>query len=146
MEQLTTYTIRSKNTTNVWVFKYDLNGFLNEFKSLEGTLSEKQINWLFRQGNFPYIEEQVKEWTKKLKHNFEILKGEPDLSFSAIWELYDNKVKKVFAERAFEKLKEADKVKCFIHIPKYKQRIAKSKEAQAHLATYINQKYFEDEY
>jgi len=27
-EQLTIYTIRSKNTTNVWVFKYDLNGFL----------------------------------------------------------------------------------------------------------------------
>ncbi|AJA67336.1 hypothetical protein MYRA21_0092 [Myroides sp. A21] len=144
-EQLTTYTIRSKNSINVWVFKYDLNGFLNEFKNMEGVLSEKQFQWFFVQGNFPYLEVTIKEWSKRLKNNFEIEKNLPVLDFEAIWKLYDNKVKRVFAEKQWNKLNDADRIKCFLHIPKYHKRIAKSKEAQAHFSTYINQRYFDDE-
>lgn len=144
-EQLTTYTIRSKNTTNVWVFKYDLNGFLNEFKNMEGVLSEKQLAWFFIKGNFPYLESTIKDWNKLLKENFEIEKNLPVLNFEAIWNLYNYKVKKVFAEKQWDKLNDADRVKCFLHIPKYLKRIAKSKESQAHLSTYINQRYFDDD-
>jgi len=143
---LKTYTIKSKNSNNVWVFKYSLNGFLNHFEILEGNLSETQEQWLDEKNNFPLREQKMKEWQKNLKQNFEITIGDPDLSFDAAWNLYGNKVKRVFAERSFEKLNKADVIKLFIHIPKYLKRINKSKEAQAHFATYINQRYFEDEY
>lgn len=143
---LKTYTIKSKNSNNVWVFKYGLNGFLNHFEILEGSLSEKQEHWLDELRHFPIREKTMLDWKMNLKHNFEISIGEPDLSFDAAWSLYDNKVKKVFAERSWEKLSKGDVVKVFLHIPKYLKRIAKTKEAQAHFATYLNQRYFEDEY
>lgn len=142
---LTTYTIKSKNSNNIWIFKYSLNGFLNHFEVLEGTLSEKQEHWLDEKGNFPIREKTMAEWKKNLKENFEIQIGEPDLSFDAAWIIFNNKVKKVYAMRCWAKLSKADIVLVFIHIPKYLKRIAKTKEAQAHFATYLNQRYFEDE-
>ena len=75
MEQTTNYTVKSKNSDNVWTFKYDLNGLLLEFKRLEGILSNNQVQWFFFKGNFPYKEVQIKEWIGKLKVNFEITIG-----------------------------------------------------------------------
>lgn len=146
MEQLTTYTVKAKNSDNIWVFKYDLNGLLTEYKRLEGTLSENQIQWFFFKGKFPHMEEQVKGWMKSLKGNFEITIGEPDLSFEAIWLLYNYKVKRVEAEKNFKKLKEADIVKLFLEVPKYNRYLAKKNHDKAHLSTFINKRMFEDDY
>ena len=146
MEQLTTYTVKSKNSDNVWIFKYDLNGFLKEFNRLEGELSEIQIRWFFVKGNFPYDEQLIKSWRLKLKANFEITIGESDLSFEALWNLYDHKVKRVEAEKQFSKLKEADVIKCFLSIKGYNKYLQKKGTGKAHLSTFINQRYFEDEW
>lgn len=146
MEQTTNYTVKSKNSDNVWTFKYDLNGLLLEFKRLEGILSENQVQWFFFKGNFPYKEVQIKEWIGKLKVNFEITIGTPDLSFEALWNLYDNKVKRVECEKQFNKLKEADVIKLFLSVPKYKDYLQRKRIAQAHLSTFINQRYFEDDW
>ena len=112
MEQLVTYTIKSKNSNNIWEFKYHLNGVLYSFKALDGVLSTKQIDWLFVKANFPYKEDQIKHWQKKLKANFEITVGEPDLSFEALWKLYDHKIKRVESEKAFNKLKQIGRASC----------------------------------
>lgn len=146
MEQLTTYTVKAKNSNNIWVFKYDLNGLLTEFKRLEGVLSENQIQWFFFNGKFPHKEDQVKGWMKSLKGNFEITVGEPDLSFESIWLLYGYKVKRVEAEKSFKKLKEADIVKLFLEVPKYNRYMAKKTHDKAHLSTFINKRMFEDDY
>jgi hypothetical protein len=145
MDQVTTYTIKSRNSPNVWQFKYHLNGVLAEFKILEGTLTDVQVQWLRNQGHFPFYETDVKEWQTKLRKNFEITIGEPDLTFTALWELYGYKVKRFEAEKCFKKLKPADLIKAFLHIPKYKKRIAHQRIAQANLSTYINQRYFDDD-
>ena len=146
MEQLVTYTIKSKNSNNIWEFKYHLNGVLYSFKALDGVLSTKQIDWLFVKANFPYKEDQIKHWQKKLKANFEITVGEPDLSFEALWKLYDHKIKRVESEKAFNKLKPADVLRCFQTVKHYDKYVNKSKVNKAHLSTFINQRYFEDEW
>ena len=128
------------------VFKYDLNGLLLEFKRLEGILSDNQVQWFFFKGNFPYKEVQIKEWIGKLKVNFEITIGTPDLSFEALWNLYNYKESRKDAEKSFSKLKEADIIKCFIQVPKYKKKIASTGIAQALLATWINKQRYNDEY
>jgi len=56
----TTYTVTGTNTNIVWQFKYRLNGLLYQFKLIEGQLDEKQTNWLFIKGKFPYTEKQFK--------------------------------------------------------------------------------------
>ncbi len=145
-DQLITYTVKSKNSATVWRFKYHLNGTLNEFKVLEGIPSEVQFNWLFKKGNFPYYETQIKEWETKLKANFEIVKGEPVLTFEALWDKYNLKVKRIESEKAFKKLKEADVIKCFLAVPGYDKYLQRKGTGKAHLSTFINQRYFEDDW
>lgn len=142
----TTYTVNSKNSDNVWTFKYDLNGHLLQFNRLEGVLSNNQVNWFFFKGKFPYYEEQIKEWIKNLKQNFEITIGTPDLSFEALWNLYNYKIKRVEAEKCFNKLKPADIIKLFIEVPKYNKYLTKKNHDKAHLSTFINKRMFEDDF
>lgn len=146
MEQSTTYTVKSKNTDNVFVFKYGLNGILCEFKILEGLLSENQIQWFFFKGKFPIAEYQIKEWIKNPKSNFEITIGTPDLSFEALWNLYNYKVKRHEAEKRFNMLKESDIIKLFIQVPKYNKYMTRKTHDKAHLSTFINKRMFEDDY
>lgn len=145
MEQLTTtYTVKIERG-DIWVFKYNLNGVLIHFNVLEGDLTEKHANWLYIQGKFPYEEKHIKDWKAKLKQ-LTIEVGEPDFSFDSLWNLYDNKVKKFESEKAFKKLKQADIVKCFLSIPGYKKYLQKKGTAKALLSSFINQRYFEDDW
>ena len=147
MEQYTTYTVKSRNSPNIWQFKFHLNGTLAEFNLLEGTLTEKQINWLSSKGHFPFYEAEVKNWQSKLSENFEIIVGEPDLSFDALWSLHNHKVSKAMALKAFNKLKPADIILCFLGNERYQKYIAtKPNLEKMHLATFINQRRWEDEY
>jgi hypothetical protein len=146
MEQLTTYTIKSKNSSNIWIFKYHLNGVLESFKALDGILTQRQVEWLFIKGKFPHQEQHIKDWQKNLKANFEITVGEPDLSFEALWRLYDHKIKRFESEKAFNKMKPADVIRCFQMVKYYDNYVAKTKVGKAHLSTFINKRYFEDEW
>jgi len=147
MEQLTTYRANGKKIGLVFLFKYDLNGNLKLFEISEGELNEEQMNWLF--SRFPATETRMQDvWMKKENYTkvFTVEKSVADLSFDALWKLYDHKIAKFHAENAFKKLKEEAIIKCFLSIPLYKKYLAHSKIAQAHLATYINGRYYENEY
>ncbi len=146
MNQLKSYTVKSKNSENIWVFKYHLNGTLAGFEILDGTLNEEQITWLFFKGKFPYLQEHVERWRQKLKANFEVVIGEPDLSFEALWILYDYKVGRQDAEKAFTKISEADIIRCFQSVPAYKKHISFKKTSQAYLSRFINGGYFKDDW
>lgn len=148
MEPLITYRAKGKEIGLVFLFKYDLNGDLRLFEICEGQLNDEQINWLYSQ-RFPANEIIIKTvWMKKenyLKH-FEIEISPADLSFDALWELYGYKENKKEAEKLFNRLKEEEKIKCFIQVPKYKKSIAQRGIAQALLSTWINKQRFNDEY
>lgn len=149
MEQLTTYTVKSKEKGLIFLFKYDLNGNLRSFEIMEGELNPRQKKWLFAMGNFPDDENVMKTiWQKKqfVTDKFEIIKATPVLDFENLWNIYNNKVKKFEAEKSYNKLKEPDKIRCFLAIKGYDKYLAKAGVAKAHLSTFINQRYFEDEW
>ena len=155
MDQLITYIIKSKLNGYVWRFKYHLNGNFISFEILEGQLTATQVKWLFggknekdqfQEAKFPIIEATIKVWQKKLKDNFEITIETPDLNFENFWNLYNHKVKKFESEKAFNKLKEADVIKCFLALPGYEKYLQKTAIAKAHLSTFINRRYYEDEW
>lgn len=146
MSQLKSYTVKSKNSENVFVFKYHLNGTLAMFEVLDGILSPEQIIWFFQKGNFPHLEQQITHWQKTLRSHFDISIGEPDLSFDAAWEKFDYKVNRKKAETAFAKMKPANIIRLFLSIDPYKKYLSRSGVAQAHLATFINQERYNDEF
>lgn len=148
MSQLSTYRAKGKTIGLVFLFKYDLNGNLRLFEIVEGELTNEQMIWLYS-GNFPATETIMKTiWQKAKKYTavFEIEKAAADLSFEALWNLYDNKVKRMESEKQFNKAKEADIVKMFLSVPDYKDYVTRKKINQAHLSTFINQRYFEDDF
>ena len=148
-EQLTTYRAKGKEIGLVFLFKYDLNGNLKLFEIAEGELNANQMKWLFASANFPADESIMRSiWMKDKKYLkvFEIEKSVANLSFEALWNLYDNKVKKFESEKSFKKLKEADIIKCFLAVPGYNKYLQRKGVAKAHLSTFINQRYFEDDW
>lgn len=148
MEQLTTYRAKGKTIGLVFLFKYDLNGNLKLFEISEGELTEIQQQWLFNQEHFPSNETKMKFWQKNKSFTkiFEVELSPADLSFEALWNLYGYKESRKDAEKFFSKLKEADIIKCFIQVPKYKKKIALSGIAQALLGTWLNKQRYNDEY
>lgn len=147
MEPLTIYRAKGKKTDLVFLFKYDLNGHLRGFQIDEGELTPEQMDWLFTR--FPANEYKMENiWMKldKYKNHFTVEKSNADLSFESFWEIYGLKHKKELAIKAWNKLTEAEKIKCFLNIKNYKNWLAKTGQAQAHLVTWLNQKRFNDEY
>jgi hypothetical protein len=148
MEQLTTYTAKGKTIGLEFLFKYDLNGNLRAFEIVEGDLNKEQIDWLFS-SNFPSAEQLMKsDWMKKEKYvkHFEVQVSPADISFDTGWKIYDHKLAKQDAEKAFKKMTEPEKIKFFISLPGYERYLKKSGIAKAHMATYINKRYYENEY
>ena len=99
----TIYTIKGRNIQILWEFHYDLEGYLIDFKILEGRLNETQIKWLFNPNRFPYREALINSW-KAIK-NFEITIGKPELTFEAFWNTYNYKVKKVSRPKSLGAIK-----------------------------------------
>lgn len=148
MEQLTTYRVKGKTIGLTFLFKYYLNGALKSFEIVEGELNEQQIGWLYSP-NFPATETDIIQvWAKAKYHikHFTVEKFAADLSFDAFWKIYDLKINKEKSQKAYEKLSEADKIKCFLAHPKYLKHLQLTGQAKAHLVTWINQKRFNDEY
>jgi hypothetical protein len=149
MESLTIYRTKGKDIGLIFLFKYDLNGNLKQFEVEEGELNGKQMKWLFSETNFPANESIMKSiWIKEEKYLkvFIIEVAPADLSFDAMWELFDNKVSKQDALKAYDKLKSGDLIKCFIEIPFYLQYLKQNPGiGKLHLSTYINKRRFDDE-
>lgn len=168
MEPLTTYRAKGKEIGLVFLFKYDLMGNLRLFEVCEGVLNPEQRHWLLTgylpdnakfenakellaqlEPRFPHEENIMKTVWMKLKkylNVFEVEISPADLSFEALWNLYGYKESRKEAEKFFNRLTEEEKIKCFIQVPKYKKKLAKSPISQALLATWINKQRFNDEY
>ncbi|MEQ3500628.1 hypothetical protein ABMY20_12795 [Tenacibaculum sp. SSH1-16] len=144
-EMVTTYTVKGRKTSIIWEFKYDLNGLLSNFKIVEGELDDQQKKWLFYYTRFPYTENKIKSWDKVYK-NFEVVIGEPDLSFDTFWNLYNYKVGKLQAKKAWDKLSKSDQLKAIKQIKAYDGMLYRKKIQKANPATYLNQRRFDDEF
>lgn len=142
----TTYTVKGRNFPNVWMFKYDLNGFLKEWILEEAELTEKQKQWLFNPVRFPYLESDIKTHFMAIK-NFDVIVGEPDISFDAFYSLYNKKVSKHTAEKAWDRLSKADKLTALKKIKEYDGYLNRKRTIdKAYPATYLNKRMFEDDF
>lgn len=149
MEQLTTYRAKGLEIGLELLFKYDLNGNLRAFNIEEGDLNPQQMKWLFAGANFPANESMMRSiWMvdPKYKKVFKVEKFTADLSFDAFWKIWNLKVKKEASEKAWNKLSESVKIKCFLNHKNYHNHLVKTGQAKAHLVTWLNQKRYNDEY
>jgi hypothetical protein len=148
MEQLTTYRAKGKDVGLEFLFKYDLNGNLKAFELAEGILEPRQMKWLFSP-NFPANESIIKTiWMKDkdYKKKFDVTVSPAVLTFDAVWELFDHKIKKFECETQWNKSNEATKIKVFTSIPAYKKYVDRKGIAQKNLASYILKRYYEDDW
>ena len=147
MESLTTYRATGKTIGLVLLFKYDLKGNLREFKIEEGELTNEQMIWLYSE-RFPANEQLIKRWSTNdnYKKVFTVEKFIADLSFESFWKIWDLKVKRENSEKAWNKLNEADRIKCFLNYKNYQRHLNLTGQAKAHLVTWLNQKRYNDEY
>jgi hypothetical protein len=148
MEQLSTYRAKGNKGELVLLFKYDLIGNLMAFEVSESELSPEQWQWLFSD-RFPAHESIILNvWMKEelyLKF-FTIVKSPADISFEAAWTLYNHKISKQDAQKAFKKMSEAEIIQFFVSIPNYEGYLKKTKVSKANMERYINGKYWENEY
>ncbi len=144
-EPITIYTVKGRNFPNVWEFHYDLEGFLVSWLLIDGQLTDKQREWLFNPSRFPYTEDVIKVW-KTIK-NIDVIVGQPDLSFDVFYNIYKYKVKRVTAEKAWKKLSKADRLEAIAGVKRYDGHLQrKHGQSKANPATYLNQRYWEDQY
>ncbi|PDS24664.1 hypothetical protein [Flavobacterium branchiophilum] len=165
----TTYTVISIQDGYVWEFKYDLNGEIMHFKKLNGSLKQKQADWLIgsdiieqimdeitgelelkktgeRKGKFAINENIMKEvWIPNLKKNFKIEVNAPTPTFDLFWKTYPenkNSVKKVAKER-WEKLTEANKIKLMKNLPEYIKEKRKANHFFPYAEVFIRQGWWD---
>jgi hypothetical protein len=141
----TIYTVKSKHTDVIWEFHYDLNGLLKEFKLVEGELNETQQKWLFFYTRFPYTENSIKAWCESIK-NFEVIIGQPQTNFELFWKVYNYKLGKIPAEKAWKKLSKSDKLKAIKSIKAYDGYLRRKGIEKAYPQKYLNQRKFDDEF
>ena len=154
-EQVTTYRVQGKEIGLIFLFKYDLNGFIRGWEVSYGELNEQQSTWLFsvpegqQAARFPSNQESfIERWLNNpdILAKFDITTRPADISFDALWALYNHKLAKQDAIKAFKKLKEDEIILCFQDVPKYLQWLKYNpKVQQLNLATYINARRYEDE-
>ena len=139
------YHIIGSSFSGIMVFKYCLNGYLTSFELKDADVfSKQQASWLFSR-HFPYQENQINNF-KSVK-NFTVTEGKFDLSFETFWNAYSNKVKRVVTEKAWEKLSDVDKIAALAGIKHYDRYLSRKRgQAKAHGATYLNQRYWEDDF
>lgn len=141
----TKYTVKAKNTPDVWEFTYSLDGVLKRAEFLNVQLNPTQINWLFIKGNFPYCEAKINHW-QTLKANFDITVNAPEPTFEIFWKTYPyNKLSnKKTAKERFEKLKYEQKIKCISKIPDYVKLKQNENQFLPYAEVYINKGWWDN--
>ncbi len=94
---------------------YNANGRLLKWDATTmQTLKAEQLQWLKNAVPMELSDPlaQFTELIEKTKGKIAITQSEFDVSFDTFWEAFSNKLHKQDAQRLFEKLSYADKVKC----------------------------------
>lgn len=111
----TSYTCISKTGGQLF-FKFDLNGYLIEFKYSGRELTETAAEYVHKM--IPKNKDQV-NWFKKSK-SWEVIASEPDLSFDNFWNTYDNKSKKQDCIKLWKSLSKDHKFNAIAFIKRFK--------------------------
>lgn len=123
MELLRTYTVTSKKTRIVWVFKYNQDGELRMFQPLNGNITNDIFNYMFIGGRFPYDEKQMILFKTRFLKYFEISEDNYDLSIDNFMNHYGKKTRKKETTAYWKKMSDANKIKALLGIKKLNNHI-----------------------
>lgn len=139
---MATYQVTHKKTSKIMLFKYDLNGFLTEFKT-DLNLNDATVTYF--NTTFPFKVTQLDHF--KQSDVFKVEQLQQDLSFNAFWNAYSYKVgNKTRAEKLWNALKDTDKAKAFSYLKTYANYLLLNPSIQKlYPETYLSQKRFNNE-
>lgn len=139
----TIYTITSEHR-NTLTFEFDINGNLITYKYEGDPMTEKFFEWIWKSGRFPTRETGMVRYFKDTR--LDVQKGEPDLSFTAFWEAYKMKRKKIDAEYLWNKLSRDQKIAAIVGIRRYEHWLKlHSSYAKQLPDTYLRKRTWEDD-
>lgn len=138
----TTYIVTAKKHGKM-TFRFDVNGDLIYFKYEGELFNDLQRAWFYPR--LPINEKQMKMW-EAIKE-FNVSKGEVDLSFDRFWNTYALKSKKLVCEVLWKKLKDEDKFNAIAGIKRYDNWLRQQGGIAKQLPdTYLRQKRWLDEF
>ncbi len=148
MEPVTTYHAKGKTIGLEFLFKYYLNGTLKVFEIVNGELNQEQKQWLFSK-NFPADESIMKNnWMKldNYKKVFIITVAPAKVDFDAFWRMYPYNAlsKKKIARERWEKLKQNEKIKLLINLPRYINLKKNDNTKFPYAEVFINQRWWDE--
>lgn len=136
------YSLTSERFSGEILFTYNEDGKLDALE-IRAEISAEQRAWLYK--NLPVNETALEALVKIPGSTMKITQIEPDLSFERFYRLYNYKVGKKEAEKAWERLNKANKAKAINALRKYEQWLSRANVAKLYPATYLNQERFNDE-
>jgi len=115
-----TYVVKSKKTKDVYIFKYDLDGFLLNWEISNGRLDENKVKYLLLGNRFPHDENKMLLFKKHLKDKFEVEFKEVEITFNLFYEIFNHKTTKKQSQTYWLKnMNEAKRILAVKTIPKY---------------------------
>jgi hypothetical protein len=121
------------------------NKWMVYFDASQAQLSDEQYHYLI--DNMPIEEDAIHAIVSKSKTlSMKVIPD--DLTFERFWNEYSYKVGNIKrAEKLWNQLPEADRIKCFEAIPRYKQFLSmKPSMEKTYPETFLNQRRFENQF
>jgi hypothetical protein len=125
---------------------YDTEGKLALVDLQGAECSEKQIDYLIRMIPAKYV--SSKEMLASLESKtLRMIEADYEVGFEMFWTEYDQKNNKQRCIKLWDRLSEADKVKAFVGIKKYKRHLQLNVwKNQADPDTYLRNRYWENQW
>ena len=137
------YVLSSDSFGGEAILHYDINGCLIFF-DFKAEMNEEQLTWFFH--NFPSTYHRLENMIFRSK-TMHLKPIQADLSFGNFWDTYDYKVcNKGKAEKAWNALKEGEKVMVFDSLPAYNYFIGIKKIDKLYPTTFLNERRYEVNY
>lgn len=135
-----TIILKSRNTPAQFKLTFNADGVIQSYEATQCTTM--QLSYFAR--HLPVKAEFVNEQNLR-GLNLMIIEEQQDISFRAFWEAYNYKHKKVKAEQSWSKLSKEEKILALNYIQWYRQHCSMHNIAMAYPATFINQKYWDND-
>lgn len=144
MNELTKYVVTSTHFEGSITYRFGADGIIYLVKCETSVLPNIR-HWFI--SNCPStvagLEAFVASWNEKGKA-MKLVKLEGELTFGMMYERYALKKDRKRAEDSWNKLKDSDRLKAYIHLPKYEQYLRDRGTAKMELKTYLRSYIWND--
>lgn len=134
------FILTSPKFENQVTFGYDVNGDLVFYNN--EIPDPAVIKWMKR--FLPVDETELEQFKTKIAAT--ITEIPEDLSFDRFWNAYAKKINRLRTEPLYNKLNDADKIKCIIRIHDYKEACFRLKRGVKDPENYIRDRFFDTDW